>query len=196
MARDMKDVVEAEAQRRYTDLLASANLDALGIGSSRVATEVLFMLPGEFVRAYKELFEMALSWSPQTPGGGGKDEGKIKASGKTKGGKGEQGMHTREMGPAKSGGKRYTHRHFAIKSEAAVRAKSRLDRRLVRAADDAIRAARAENAEATDEISVGRGNGDRRANGPLSGKRECGDCGRKLANGWVRCPFHADERER
>src|SRR4051812_9240729 len=106
MGRNVQDAIEAQVRLRYSDLLASAGVDA-----SRVALEVLYLLPPEFVRMYIELFDKSLSWSPQSAGGGGKDEGRVKASGKSRK---DMGMHTREMPGAKASGKRYRERNFAV----------------------------------------------------------------------------------
>jgi len=175
-----RDIYEAEVQRRYTDLMASA-----GVNGSRVAVEILFMLPPEFVRRYAELFDLSLSWSPRSGSGSGSGGGSIeKASGAVKPdvrGSGEGGMHTRVQPAASTSGKRYTKQHFAVLSETALNEKNKLDRRLVRGVTDAIRAARPAQTNATTEIGA-----------KTKERGECSECGRRMANGWKRCPFHSE----
>lgn len=151
MARTERDQHEAEVQRRITDMMASA-----GLSESRAALEVLYLLPIEFVRMYTELFELSVSWSPQTAGGGGKDEGRIKASGRSDGGDQHAGgMNTRNIKAASGSGKRYHRKHWALRSQGAIEAKRKLDRALIRSATTALKDAREAAKTEREEINDG-----------------------------------------
>lgn len=123
MSRSQEDIFEEEVKRRLRIALSNA-----GVEGPTANTEVLYMLPAEFVRKYRNLFDKALSWSPQ--GLETKDEGRIKARG--------QG--------AKSTGKRFRAGGgaYGVKSEAAANAKRRLDRKLIRAIRTALEECAAE----------------------------------------------------
>lgn len=165
MARTVEDQVEDQVRRRITDLLASA-----GVSRSRINLEVLYMLPPEFVRMYVDLFDRALGDPISRAGDGGKDEGRIKASGKSK-----DPMRARSRAGAQ-GGKRFVAGSWPVKSEAALEEKRKLDRSLVRGVERALRAAG----------SMGAG---KKGSSKLDPPR-CGTCGRIQSNDWLRCPFH------
>ena len=167
-----QDAVEREVRRRVADALAAA-----GVEGDRVATEVLYMLPPEFVRVYRQLFDMALKWSPRS-GSGVTDEAAA-TRGLSGGGKDRRDpLHARTVRAAQdSGGKRWRQMPWTVKSEAASEAKSRLDRNIVRAAQETLRELRSEPRPDGEE------NGQAR-------KKKCPTCGRGYASGWVRCPFH------
>lgn len=164
MAKTHQDRVEDEVRRRIAQHAVSA-----GVDRGRIELEVLFLLPSNFVRQYQELFHMALE-DPTGGKGAGKDEGRIKASGKPKDkvrGTAADGSHS-----AKSG-KRFVAGHWPIRSEAALSAKQKLDKELVAAVEKAIGAARNPNGTV-----------------PSGATRQCESCGRFQQAEWVRCPFH------
>lgn len=116
MSRSYEDNIEDEVRRRLRTALTEA-----GVPSDQANTEVLYMLPAEFIRGYRKLFDEALSWSPQ--GLETKDQGRIKARG---------------VG-AKGGGKRFRNGGaYGVKSELAGEAKRKLDRKLIRAIRTAL----------------------------------------------------------
>lgn len=183
MTRNSEDVRADEVRRRIKDLLAGA-----GVDQGRIAVEILFMLPSEFVRTYSELYDMALSdgisgsGGGSGGGGGGKDEGRVKASGSNAGGRGGgDPLNARTPRAASGSGKRYRKALSPLRSELALDEKRKLDRRLVKAASDAMRAARSRNVEDGKGKSVEKVKRE---------KPRCSACGRGMATGWERCPYH------
>lgn len=175
----VQDSIEREVRRRVSDALAEAGVG--GLGGDRVAIEVLYMLPPEFVRTYRQLFDMALEWSPKS-GSGIRDEA---SATRASGGDKRDPTNSRTIrGAQDSGGKRWRQMPWTVRSEAASEAKSRLDRRLVEAAQSAVRELK----------KSGDGHGSElRADGSRKGPKtypKCLECGRGQASGWVRCPFH------
>lgn len=145
MARTTEDIIEEEVRRRLAERYASA-----GVEQGRVSLEVLYLLPPEFVREYVRLFHQALSEDLSGGGGGmGKDEGQIKAkAGVRRRHKRvpatEEQMEEGKAGPdgetvavegtdrgAQAGQKRYK-THWVIRDEKALKAKSSVDRKLIR----------------------------------------------------------------
>jgi hypothetical protein len=167
------DRINDEVRRRMTEIAVSA-----GIDRGRLSVEVLFLLPPQFVRQYQHIFDQALDSpiKPQTDGG--KDEGRIKAKGKPR-----DDMRARSMGPAKKS-KRSVSGYWPIRDEDAVKIKDLLDRRLVRAVNQAVedlasmRAARREGTTQPSRSSVG--------------QPQCPACGKFMKEDWVRCPWHLD----
>jgi hypothetical protein len=160
---DSRDAIELEVQRRLADYLASA-----GVPQGRISLEVLYMLPPDFVRAYRRLFDAALLEG--VVGSGGADAGRMPA----KKGK-EQGLRTRGVTPdsrgktsegesrgssagARSDGKRYR-THWSIRDEKWFRVKGSVDRKLKRLAREM-------------ELEEGKSSG--------RGDQSCGACGSEL----------------
>ena len=168
MPKKTEDVIEDEVRRRITSIASAA-----GLSRGRVELEVLFLLPTEFVRMYRELFDMALSDPVNPIGDGGKDEGRVKARGTAR-----DPMKARSMSGAAGGGKRFVAGAWPVRSEKALEEKRRLDKKLIRVVDQALSDARASGV---------------RAPGPTTnGNPQCSSCGRIQSPNWVRCPFHAD----
>lgn len=165
MAKTVEDRIEDEVRRRISELLSSA-----GVARSRLSQEILFLLPPEFVRMYRDLFDRALGDPIARAGDGGKDEGRIKASGKSK-----DAMRTRSMGPAAGGGKRFVAGSWPVRSEAALEEKRKLDRSIIRAVERAMGAA-------------GGGKPSHPQGNTLT--KQCPECGKIQASEWLRCPFH------
>lgn len=129
---------EEEIRRRVAAALSNA-----GVPLPTINTEVLYMLPPEFVQAYTALYDAALK-DPMVgsgsgrgigPGGspgvrGAKRDGAIRDSGKG-------GRPRAVVQPAQGSGRRYK-THWVVKSEAALKAKASLDRRLRRLASDVL----------------------------------------------------------
>jgi hypothetical protein len=169
MPKKTEDLIEDEVRRRLSALASAA-----GISRGRIELEVLFMLPTEFVRMYRQLFDMALS-DPVTPiGDGGKDEGRVKARGTAR-----DPMKARSMSGATGGGKRFVAAVWPIRHEGALEAKRRLDKRLIHSVTKALQDAR--------EASGVRENGQE-----TDATNQCRVCGQFQSPKWVRCPFHDD----
>jgi hypothetical protein len=212
MPKSLEDKIEERARRRYRDMLASA-----GVSEADIGKEILFLLPTEFVRMYQELWDLAYGEVLGSPGGGGRDEGRIKRSGSAKG-KGSE-MKTRKMSGAAGGGKRYTPHATIIRREEAVDAKIKLDRKLVRAAETALKQSREQTnvADATGSPIGAAGQAEVKANSAVpahsdpnrtkgthvpdsretahgrsgnSRTLQCSDCGQFQGPTWIRCPFH------
>src|SRR5688572_21341706 len=138
MARTVEDRIEDEVRRRLSEAGASA-----GLAKARLSQEVLFLLPPEFVRLYQDLFDRALGDPVQRAGDGGKDAGRLKASGKSK-----DPMRARSRAGA-AHGKRFVAGVWPIRSELALEEKQRLDRAIIRAAEKAVRALRGDQVTVT-----------------------------------------------
>jgi hypothetical protein len=163
-----EDRVEEELRRRMTAVASAA-----GVDRGRIELEVLFLLPPEFVRLYQALFRRALA-DPVAPiGDGGKDEGRIKASGKP-----NDPMKARSMGGA-SGGKRFVRGAWPIRDEAALQAKTLLDRRIL--------AAIRQTWDTLVPPSLGAAPAESQ-----TVPRRCAECNLFQRSEWKRCPFHPE----
>lgn len=198
MPKNREDIVEDEVRRRVANILSSA-----GVDYGRVSLEVLLDLPSEFVRMYKDLYWQALSEdvssshiTSQTPTRGVRKEG----------------VGAREI-QLSGGGKRYKV-HWIIRDELALKLKKSLDKKLVRAAEGALKELRKERTRKRDERDREQLNGaagkiDEVAPAPEreeedgpeetgglrnygDGQRRCGRCGRIAADSWQRCPYHEE----
>jgi hypothetical protein len=159
--KNFDDRVAEEVNRRLTSAAASA-----GIDRGRIEIEVLFLLPPEFVRRYRDLFDRALADPIKPSSDGGKDEGRLKASGRP-----NDPMKARSMGAA-AHGKKFVAGSWPIRNEAAVEAKRRLDKQLIRMV-----------AEALATIGAGEGVG-------ATTTYRCSVCGFFQKAEWQRCPYH------
>jgi hypothetical protein len=164
MPKSFEDRVAEEVNKRLT-LAASA----AGVDRGRIEIEVLFLLPPEFIRRYRELFDRALADPIRPTGDGGKDEGRVKASGRSSG----DPLKARTMGAAQAG-KRFVAGSWPIRDERALELKKKLDRQLITLAGDTLAL-----------MSMGAA-GVEKANPP----RQCDICGLFQKPEWVRCPFH------
>jgi hypothetical protein len=162
MGKTFEDRVSEEVNKRIAQAASAA-----GVDRGRIEIEVLFLLPPEFVRRYRELFDRALAdpVSPSTDGG--KDEGRIKASGKP-----SDPMRARSMGAA-GHSKRFVSGAWPIRSEQALEAKRRLDKRLILAVTQAL-----DMIGAADVEKITRPH------------PRCPDCGFFQKPEWLRCPYH------
>ena len=161
MPKQFEDRVAEEVNRRLSQAASAA-----GVARGRIELEVLFLLPPEFVRRYRELFDRALADPIKPSSDGGKDEGRIRAAGKPM-----DPMKARSMGAA-SHGKKFVAGVWPIRDEVALSAKRRLDKQLVRVAEEAL-------------VSIGA------AAGALSSSSiRCTNCGLFQKAEWVRCPYH------
>lgn len=163
MPKTFEDRVAEEVNKRLTLAASSA-----GVDRGRIEIEVLFLLPPEFVRQYKELFDRALADPIKPTADGGKDEGRIKATGRT-----GDGLHVRTMGAA-GGGKRFVAGSWPVRDERALELKRRLDRQLVGLVRDSL-----------ELVSMRAGDLERQPPPP-----QCATCGLFQKPEWVRCPFH------
>jgi hypothetical protein len=172
-----EDAIEEEVRRRYANFLSEA-----GVNGGRVAQEILYMLPVEFVRMYSELFGMALRVDS---GGMSKDEGSVKAKGSVGA---RDPLNARTIRGAQGNGKRWKNPSTVVKSESALEEKRRLDKRLVYLVSHSIGAARQTEADSTEEKREKRANGDNRRTDRKKVKR-CGICTRKGGYGAHYCPY-------
>jgi hypothetical protein len=187
MARTQRDEVEDKVRMRLQEIL-----NAAGVPHGRIALEVLYWMPQEFVREYYELYMRAVHLGDGDDGEkAGEDQGRIKAKVKSSARGGKKSMEARE-------GKRYKV-EWVIKDERALKLKTRVDGKLV----ELLRKARHELMEA----DQGKGNlveAEGRSHGSTpgvengrglvlaGGKKHCRTCGKIAANDWVMCPrLHA-----
>jgi hypothetical protein len=149
---------ENKLRLRLAEVLSSA-----GVDEGRVALEVLYLLPQEFVRGYTDLFHRALRAGDEGMGGRndakaelGRSLGREKAGGKT---------------PKKAGGRG----PFAVRDEKALGEKQRIDRQLRKLA----RSMRDGGAAGTGKEQVSRCGEDSDKEG----------CGKWVESGWNWCPY-------
>jgi len=166
------DRVTDEVRRRMAEIAAAA-----GIDHGRLSIEVLFLLPPQFVRQYQWLFDQALDSPVRPQSDGGKDEGRVKAKGKPR-----DDLRARSMGGAKKS-KRSVSGYWPIRDEEAVKIKALLDRRIVRAVNQAVEDLTSIRAARFSTVTVPTGS---------SGIPQCEVCGKFLKEEWVRCPWHGD----
>ena len=163
MPKAFEDRVAEEVNKRLAQAASAA-----GVDRGRVEIEVLFLLPPQFVRHYKEIFDRALA-DPIKPNlDSGKDEGRIKASGKP-----ADPMKARSMGAAQPG-KRFVAGAWPIRDERALEVKRKLDKRLVTLVTGALELVSMRAADTQGTTNSAR----------------CPDCGLFQRVEWLRCPFH------
>lgn len=115
------DAIEREVRRRVSDYMASG-----GVPHGRIAVEILYMLPPEFVRAYRKVWERALRPDVQGVVAGSGDE-------KAANSKGERTRQGFAQGAKR--GKGYAN-HWVVKDEEALKLKGSIDRKLGRLASE------------------------------------------------------------
>jgi hypothetical protein len=167
MGKSYEDRIEEAVRQRLTNAAAAA-----GVDRGRIELEIVWMLPPEFIRMYRDLFSRALADPVSPQSDGGKDKGRIRASGKP-----GDAMKARSMGGA-AGGKRFVKGAWPIRDERALEMKNRLDRKILAALRETL-----------DTLVLSEG---MRASSSGSGSVliRCGDCGRFLKTDWARCPYH------
>jgi hypothetical protein len=200
----VEDRIENEVRRRIQDLLSAA-----GVDSDRVGLEVLYWLPSEFMRYYRDLFERAL----KLDGGEGTAKGmvqyaRLEREAKEKYGEGEevkirayidthmtQNIVSGEGSKSKyrgvrtlvgGGGKGKYKNAWTVGDDQAFEEKGRVDRELVRLAQGLVKKG--------GEIPGGDPRDTSQVGVRVIGKSErsqrfCKVCGKVIANDWVTCPY-------
>ena len=161
MPKQFEDRVAEEVNKRLSQAASAA-----GVDRGRIEIEVLFLLPPEFVRRYRELFDRALADPVKPSSDGGKDEGRLRAPGKP-----NDPMKARSMGAA-APGKKFVAGAWPIRDESALEAKRRLDKQLIRLISEAL----ATIGAAPDIVPTP--------------QRRCAYCGFFQKPDWIRCPYH------
>lgn len=157
--------IDRKAQALFTEYLASA-----GVAYTRIAQEVLFYLPRDFVDAYEEVWRRACAGKDDGGSGlRGSSDAEQALVGKASG-KGLQGLG----GAKRKGYKKY----WVIADDAALDIKERTDKKL-RSLARTMR----------EELAVGK----KAESGELLG---CQACGRILQVGWKFCPNDGEEIKR
>lgn len=146
---------DGRVRARLAEVLSSAGLNA-----DRVALEVLYMLPAEFVRGYTDLFHRALTTGEE--GRGSRDDQKAELG--------------KARGKGAKAGKKATRGAFFIRSEKALGEKERIDRALRKLARQMRDAGNAATGKET-VLRCGEG----------VEQTEAG-CGRWVENTWRYCP--------
>jgi hypothetical protein len=182
-------VHDDEVRRKYQDFLASA-----GISENRVATEVLYWLPHEFMEGYRELFHQALILGDGTKSGVNRlGENVVRKVTKERGKNGSM-RATGAKGPAPGMGG-----GWVIRDERALEVKRRVDRALVSLIGRTRgrvygREGGSEREKLVErEGGAGRGVEDERGLVTVRGgghRKCCRTCGKLAGNGWVICPFN------
>lgn len=124
------DAIEREVRRRVSDYMAAA-----GVPHGRIAVEILFMLPPDFVRAYRKVWERALRPDVQ---------GVVAGEGIEKAPNSKAGRERQGWAAGAKRGKGYAN-HWVVKDEETLKLKASVDRKLGRLASEL-------------EESLGRGN--------------------------------------
>ena len=168
-------------RRRIQEILVSA-----GVGERRVALEVLFWLPQEFVKAYEILFHRALHLGDgDDQEKAGEDEGRIKAKVPSRLRGTKRGLG---MGVGGAGG-RYKN-EWVVKDEEALAIKNEVDRILRgvvrRAETNLVRVSQGSTPGVGELVEFGV-NGEGRES-----KKRCRDCGKIAKGDWARCPYPHD----
>lgn len=170
-----KDVYNDQVRRRLAEIRASA-----GVPSSQVSLEVLYMLPGEFLRQYEQLFGRALKADGGEAARNGQQQA-MAAVGKAlvRGGSGTR-PNTSQVGPSARGNGRRFKKSFIVQDERALRLKSLMDKRLRRIAQEIDHELAALNTSTKTEWVAEVGSNKR--------SLQCHDCKMFLQYGWQYCP--------
>lgn len=187
MARTIDDQIDEKARLQLSELLRSR-----GIDSGRVSIEVLFLLPPEFVREYRELYERALKDGVEGAGGAGTgniDGGRVtdekagRERNKSKGKRAGHGSRTDGRGDAKGGSKARYKTYWQVKDEDALALKNKVDRELKGLIGRIARSLK------DGSCADSRKNGSAPEKSPKPTQTSCDICGRRFARGWVSCPY-------
>lgn len=148
-----------KVRARLAEVLSSA-----GVHENRVALEILYLLPKDFVAAYTELFHNALSMGDE--GKGAEVERKVQL------GRAEGKRVTRASGDSMGGArkaKKKAPRGWAVKSTLALQRKEAVDRKLRKLAREVM-----SGEDKIARVRCGEGSGS--------------GCGKWLEDGWSFCP--------
>lgn len=168
-SRMAEDGMDEKLRRRLAEVLSSA-----GVNANRVALEVLFMLPAEFVRGYSDLFHRALNTGED--GMGERNDSKAEL-GRAAGKRTEEGRGAARKGKGSRG-------VFSIRSDKALGEKERVDRQLRKLARQMRDAGNA----GTGKETVARcGEGV---------EQEALGCGRWVESSWKYCPHCGKDQKK
>lgn len=176
--------IEREVRTRMAELAASA-----GLGSTQVALQALYLMPGDFMDAYAALFHRALRVAGDV--GRPSEEGREDADGKattvqrvsaSRTSRMREGATLGGMGPAKSTGKRHR-RVWTVADEKALSRKEAVDKKLRKITREML-------AGMTEDLkSQESGGGDAADRGGDAVARCKGrKCGKFMDAEWVFCP--------
>lgn len=209
----VEDRIENEVRRRVQDLLSAA-----GVDSDRVGLEVLYWLPSEFMRYYRDLFERALKLdggegtakgmvqyarlkkeAMERYGDGteeGSDQVKVDAYIETHmtpnivSGEGSKSKYRGVRTMLGGGGKGKYKNAWTVGDDQAFEEKGRVDRELMRLAQGKL------GGQPGGRPENGRGDprdssqiGTRLIGRSERSQRFCKVCGKVIANDWVTCPY-------
>jgi hypothetical protein len=206
MAR--RGTIEEEVERRLKDALRSA-----GVGEGRVALEVLYHLPKDFVRDYEELY-FAIHGDESRGGIGGRgkvdgralgrdekqakiDAARMRRNSEPDRGdgrrRGDQGLRTRHgYGVGSGGAPRYREDRDGdtarLLDEQALEIKRRVDKELKRIVGRISREVQGQ--AKSGEQSQGDTPGWKKL--LANGREACRGCGKLVGRDWVRCPTCID----
>ena len=152
-------MAEKMAEGRFTEMMAAA-----GVGHDRMAVEVLYWLPGDFLTLYQELYTRGLAGTDGNTGARGKAAEQTGAIGKAKG----KALKGRKF-------KRY----WVVQDENVLALKERVDKRL-RAITRDIRGE-------LDMLDFERSRGEGKEIGFGTVVNRCGGCGIVVGAHWVYC---------
>lgn len=172
--------IENEVRTRLQVVLSAA-----GMSSDGVAKEVLYWLPAEFLRWYRDLYLRALAL------GDGSDRGRQsqRTSDLGKAIVDEKEYKGKRVGAGKGGGPGGRYRgEWIVKDEEALEELGRINKELLMILYEGIQG-RTEFVKKVGAIV------DREMEGKRKGRegrirRVCGDCNKLMATEWKRCPFH------
>lgn len=154
---------------RFTRWQADYLADA-GVPYSRLALELLFLIPEGFAKSYKQLFESSLGPVDSGADARGKAAERTGATGRAKG---KAGGDT---------GKRWKNLPLTIRDEDALELKQRIDKKLRTMAREII--------QELDEIAAAKALGIKRKieTGEKTETGRCRSCGKFSAAAWNWCP--------
>lgn len=175
MAADEMTGLDLERIRRMAEARFADMMSTAGVDHGRMATELLFFMPKDFVDAYAEMFHRAFGGKDDSGANGrGQMDEEKRVLGKASG-KGLQGL---------GGARRKTYKkYWVIADEGASMTKTRMDKRLRGIARE-IRESLAEQ-EPGDENTTGGSTGAERK---ADGSTRCGTCQQFVRRDWRFCP--------
>lgn len=165
-----EDGLDYRLRRRLAEVLSSA-----GVDEGRVAVEILYLLPQEFVRGYEDLFHRALTTGEE--GRGERDDQKAELG---------RGRKAAAKAPKKTG-----RGIWVVRNDRALGEKERVDRalrKLARGMKDAGGAGVGKDAVR----KCGEARAERKT--PIEDVQEGRSCGKWLEAGWKWCPFCGREQ--
>lgn len=191
MVRDLegKGGIDELVRRRLQEILVAAGFD-----ERRVALEVLFWMPSEFVKEYERLFHRALHLGDgDDQEKAGADEGrlvaKVKDDTRARGKRDKDGVMVPGNVRGARGGKKYK-LEWVVKDEEALELKKRVDARLrqlvSREMGNLVRVSQGSTPGVGELVEMP---GDWKGE---SVKKRCRDCGKIAKGDWARCPYPHD----